>query len=54
MITLFLQLLFILDEFKGFNPSNMLKHSFWCSPVFCCMMWRQLLGLKGTGFIENI
>jgi hypothetical protein len=25
----------ILDEFKGFNPFNLLKHSFWyCSPVF--------------------
>jgi hypothetical protein len=25
----------ILDEFKGFNPFNLLKHSFWyCSPIF--------------------
>jgi hypothetical protein len=25
----------ILDEFKGFNPFNLLKNSFWyCSPVF--------------------
>jgi hypothetical protein len=25
----------ILDEFKGFNPFNLLKHSWYCSPVFC-------------------
>jgi hypothetical protein len=24
----------ILDEFKGFNPFNLLKHFWYCSPVF--------------------
>jgi hypothetical protein len=31
----------ILDEFKGFNPFNLLKHSWHCLPIFsvgCCMM----------------
>jgi hypothetical protein len=50
----------ILDEFKGFNLFNLLKHSFWylagismllfiCSLVLsvrCCMVQRQLLGLR--------
>jgi hypothetical protein len=50
----------ILDELKGVNPFNLLKHSFWCLAgisvllficflvlsVGCCAMQRQLLGLR--------
>jgi hypothetical protein len=50
----------ILDEFKGFNPFNVLKHSFWyCSPIFLFFQldatWREDNPLdEGTGFMESI